>query len=950
MLHIDIETRSDVDLTKLGVHRYTESPGFSVLLIAFAYDDGPVEIVDLAQGEELPKSLLRDLIDPRVPKAAFNASFERVCLDRHLGLKTGPWHCSMVQANALGLRGSLDTIGFALNLSPDEQKLKTGKNLIRLFSLHRQPSSKNGYRTIYEPEDRPFEWAMFKDYCCRDVEAERAIFHKLSDFPLPPKEQELYALDQKINDRGVCIDLDLASSATKINDELYQHYEEDFYALTGIDTPSRLALFKDWIKKVTGTEVKSITKGNLPILREQFEDYPNVVQALDIRELLSRTSVKKYEAMETLAGEDCRARGLFRFYGASTGRWCLTGDHEVLTPGGWVRLDEWKGGQIAVWNTQEQISFQTAKALAFDYSGDMVHFQSQRINQIATPDHTMPVWGKSGWENKTIAQMLAAKSRWKLAFTGKKNPSESLNNDELRVLIMTQADGCYTESSLRFRFKKLRKVERCKTLLRRVGVRFTQQENSDDSKVIVIRKKDLPLWLRMFENKTFGWWLLNESADVIFDELEYWDAYRCGPNSIQYSTVNRQNAEIIQACAVLSGRTATLLSKARSKDNWKTAYIVNIWNTPGAYHDFRQQPTTVKYTGKVYCAETSTGYFMTRRNGTVWVTGNSGRGIQPQNLPQNHLSDLDTARALIRQQDLESVEMLYDDPADVLSQLIRTAIVPSKGKKFLVADFSAIEARVIAWLAGETWRLDVFNSHGKIYEASASHMFGVPIEQITKGSDLRQKGKIAELALGYGGGVGALRQMGALDMGLDNQELQPLVNSWRLSNPKIVQLWFDVETMVTNCLTSGHPQKLNDYISCRYDKSILFIRLPNGRELAYPKAQLRPHQKFEGRTEITYQELVRGDWSVKGTYGGRLVENIVQATARDCLAEKMLALNSKGYDIVLHVHDEVVIEVDPDGAEQQLQYVLKAMSEPLAWAPELPLNADGFICDYYQKD
>ncbi len=649
MLHIDIETRSDVDLTKLGVHRYTESPGFSVLLIAFAYDDGSVKIIDLAQGEELPESLLRDLIDPRVPKVAFNAQFERVCLDRHLGLKTGPWLCSMVRANALGLRGSLESIGLALNLSPDEQKIKTGKNLIRLFSLHRQPSSKNGYKTIYEPKDRPFEWEMFKDYCCRDVEAERAIFHKLSDFPLPPKEQKFYALDQKINDRGVCIDLDLAISATKINDELYQHYEEDFYDLTGIDTPSRLSLFKDWIKKVTGEEVMSITKSNLPILREQFKDYPNVVQALDIRELLSRTSVKKYEAMETLAGKDCRARGLFRFYGASTGRW-------------------------------------------------------------------------------------------------------------------------------------------------------------------------------------------------------------------------------------------------------------------------------------------------------------SGKGIQPQNLPQNHLSDLDTARALIRQQDLESVEMLYDDPADVLSQLIRTAIIPSKGKKFLIADFSAIEARVIAWLAGETWRLDVFNSHGKIYEASASHMFGVPIEQITKGSDLRQKGKIAELALGYGGGVGALRQMGALDMGLDNQELQPLVNSWRLSNPKIVQLWYDAKTMAMNCLSSGRPQKLNDYISCRYDKSILFIRLPNGREIAYPKAQLRPHQKFEGRTEITYQELVRGDWSVKGTYGGRLVENIVQATARDCLAEKMLALDSKGYDIVMHVHDEVVIEVDPDGAEQQLQYVLGAMSEPLAWAPGLPLNADGFICDYYQKD
>ena len=653
-LAIDIETYSDVSLTECGVYKYVDSDNFKILLLAYAFDDEEVKIIDLACGEKLPDRVLKALLDKNVVKSAFNAQFERVCINKYFGIKTENWECTMVKSLSLGFPGNLDSVGKVIGLEPDLQKLMTGKNLIRIFSVPKNVKKNNQVSMLEEkfrilPEDKPEEWQLFKEYCMRDVETERAIRKKLSRFETLPQEKKLYELDQKINDRGVLIDLKMAKNAIAIDTEQTERLTKKYKEITGLDNPNSLVELKDFIKQRTGKVVKSITKHNINELKEKLKDYEDVIAALEIRERLSKSSIAKYKKMIDVACSDGRARGLLQFYGAGTGRW-------------------------------------------------------------------------------------------------------------------------------------------------------------------------------------------------------------------------------------------------------------------------------------------------------------AGRLIQVQNLPQNHIPDLDIAREIVKNGNLDLLEMMYDSPSDILSQCIRTAIIPKPGYKFIVADFSAIEARVIAWLAGEQWRLDVFRSHGKIYEASASQMFKVPIEQITKGSPLRQKGKIAELALGYQGSVGALKSMGALKMGLTEEELQPLVDTWRLSNYKIVQFWYDTENKVIEAIENRTTVRINKYLRAIYKRGMLFIELPSGRRLAYPKPKVVGHDKFPGKKKIIYQVINENtyQWGEVDTYGGKLVENIVQATARDCLAHSMLKLDKLGYRIVMHVHDEIVIEIEEN--RDELEKVCDIMGEEIPWAPGLPLRADGYECSYYQKD
>lgn len=655
VLSIDIETYSDVSLRNCGVYKYTESPNFKILLFGYAFDDDSVEMVDLANGEKLPKEVMKALVNKDVIKSAFNAQFERVCINRHFNLDTANWWCTMIQALSLGFPGSLESVGKAIRLEPDKQKLMTGKKLIRLFSIPKKITKSDQIsmvkkKRVYTKEDKPKEWQQFIDYCKQDVEVERDIRKKLDRFKFPDFERRLYTLDQKINDAGVLIDIEMAQNAIDIDSTQTEKFTNIYREVTGLENPNSVAEIKKYIKKRTGSTIKSITKKNIDILKEDFRGFKDITTALDIRSKLSKTSIAKYQKMVEVPGEDNRARGLLQFYGASrTGRW-------------------------------------------------------------------------------------------------------------------------------------------------------------------------------------------------------------------------------------------------------------------------------------------------------------AGRLIQLQNLPQNHIDDLDTARKAVKTGDLELLEMIYDDPSEILSQCIRTAIIPAEGKKFVVSDFSAIEARVLSWLAGEKWRLDVFNSHGKIYEASASAMFKVPIEEITKGSPLRQKGKISELALGYGGSVGALKQMGALDRGLKLEELKPLVNSWRNSNPRIVRFWYETENKVMDAIRNRAAIRINDKLRVEYKSSILFIRLPSGRKLAYVKPKLADHKKFPGKKEILFHEINPRtyQWDENSTYGGKLVENITQAIARDLLAEAMVRLDERGYKIVMHVHDEVVIEVDEN--KDCLEEINNIMAEPTKWTKGLPLKADGYECSYYKKD
>ena len=653
-LAIDIETYSDIDLSEDGVYKYVDSDNFKVLLFAYAFDDEDVDIIDLASGEELPERVTSALLDKKVIKTAFNAQFERVALNTYLGTKTENWECTMIKAWSLGIPGGLGNVGKVVGLDEDRQKMTIGKKLIKIFCNPRKLKKDNQVSMLPEelrvlPSEMPEEWEQFKLYCIRDVEVESSIRRKLDRFVTLDFEIELYALDQRINDRGVLIDLDMAENAIAIDTEQTDRLTRECKDATGLDNPNSLTELKKYIQEVTGKEVKSITKKNSEELLDKFENYDSVVTALEIRKKLSKTSISKYKKMIEVTCKDGRARGLLQFYGAGTGRW-------------------------------------------------------------------------------------------------------------------------------------------------------------------------------------------------------------------------------------------------------------------------------------------------------------AGRLIQVQNLPQNHIKDLDTARNIVKTCDLEFLEMMYEDPSAILSQCIRPAIIPAPGKRFAVADFSAIEARVIAWMAGEQWRMDIFNSHGKIYEASAAQMFKVPIESIEKGSPLRQKGKIAELALGYQGAKGALIKMGALDMGLTEDELPDLVSQWRAANTKIVKFWYDTEAAVTKAIENKTTVKIKDNLKAIYKSGFLFLELPSGRRIAYVKPKLRDHDKFPGKQKIIFEgySSTTHQWGESDTYGGKLVENIIQAIARDCLAYSMLQLDKAGYNIVMHVHDEVIIEIEED--KDDLEKICSIMGQEIPWAKGLPSRADGYYCSYYQKD
>ncbi len=953
ILAIDIETYSRLDIRKAGLYKYAENS--EILLFAYAFDDEPAQVVDIASGELLPFEVIEALQNEDVMKVAYNAAFERVVLNHHYpttGIgEPSQWFCTMVQGFTLGLPGGLDKVGKALGIEEDKQKLATGKKLIQYFSKPCRATKVNGGRTRNRPQHDPEKWAMFKEYCRQDVEAERAIRRRLEKFYPIPAERQLWALDQRINDNGVLLDNDVVDGALQIDMEMRYQLVNEIIKLTGVENPNSLPQITGWIRqKQPELKFDTFDKASRAELLKRDDLLPEVRKVIELKSLLSKTSCKKYQAMKDMKCSDGRVHGMLQFYGASrTGRWCLTGDHEVLTDSGWVRLDEWKGGKIACWNhTNEIVSFAIAKQVAFEYEGEMYSIKTQRCEQLSTPDHKMPYLDKEGaWRSDVISKV--ASKRFYIPFYGyKASNANSIDSSMLRVLIMTQADGHYTEDGVRYHFKKKRKVDRCKMLLRKAEIPFSVRHNGDGSTVFYVPRRHEPLPLRMFENKVFDMWLLNESADVVFDELQYWDCSSSSKNTVQYVTCNKNNADLIQALAVMSGRSATMLTKFRNNEKWSTAYVVNIWNNAGKSHTVRiENVSKENYRGKVYCAETKTGYFLVRRNGKVWVTGNSGRGVQVQNLPQNHLEDLDGARNTVKTANYEVLEQLYDSPADVLSQLIRTAFIAPANHRFIVADFSAIEARVIAWLADEKWRMRVFADGGDIYCASASQMFKVPVEKHGINGHLRQKGKVAELACGYGGGVNALRAFGADKMGMTPQEMEATIKQWREASPHICKLWRSVEDSVKKAIRTKMVIVGDKGIKYKYYAPWLFIKLPSGRKLAYYKPRIEQEEDFGER--ITYEgAMLAGGWGRNYTWGGKLVENLVQGIARDCLAVSMLRLAKAGYKIVMHVHDEVILE-EPYGTGS-LENACAIMGQAIGWAPGLLLRADGYETEYYKKD
>ena len=654
-LFIDVETYSSVDIKESGAYKYIESPDFEILIIGYALDDGPVKIVDLAQGEEMPEEFEEALLDPDCVKVAHNAVFERLSFKRiGYNVPAEQWYCTSVKAAYCGLPLSLDGVSKALNLT--DKKLDTGKALIKYFSCPCKATRVNGMRTRNYPEHAPEKWEMYKEYNKYDVLAEREIFHRLESYIIPKIEREMYVLDQNINDRGILVDMELAESAIAVDNTYTSILTQHAQQLTGLENPNSPVQIRQWIEKKTGNAVLSLSKETMPDLLKEFVDYPDVIELLNIRKKLSKTSIKKYYAMLNCAMKDHRVRGTFQFYGANrTGRW-------------------------------------------------------------------------------------------------------------------------------------------------------------------------------------------------------------------------------------------------------------------------------------------------------------AGRLLQLQNLSKNHISHIEVPREMIRARDWESVEMMYDDVADILSQLVRTALIASPGKVFSVADFSAIEARVISWLANEKWRMDVFRGDGKIYEATGAKMFNVPISAITKGSVLRDKSKISELALGYEGSLGALKRMGGERMGLSDTEMMSLVRKWRSANPAIVDMWKEIDEASKEAVRYQRPVSCtcrNIFFDCNGE--FMTIQLPSGRKLFYygPKFKDKKIGCSTMPTRVLcYQGVVQEtkQWGEIDTYGGKLTENVVQAISRDLLGNSMLNLEANDYHPVCHIHDEVLCEVPEENAQAYYEEMASIMGTPPEWASDLPLRADGYTTPFYLKD
>ena len=655
-LHIDIETYSSIDIASSGAYKYVESVDFEILMVAYAFDDDDIVIVDLASGENLPLDFIEGLQDPEVEKHAHNANFERICFREYgYNVPAEQWRCSATHARYCGLPGSLEDVSSVLQLG-EYGKLSTGKALIKYFCCPTKPTNVNGHRYRNFPHHDLEKWEEFKKYCIHDVIAERKITDILKPYPVPQQEWDNYVLDQKINDRGIKIDINIATNAIRFDDINSAELMAECKRLTGLENPNSPIQLRKWIGDAIGKDIPSLAKDLIDPLIDEVGDGA-VSDVLNIRKKLSKTSIKKYTSMLNCVCYDGRAHGLFQFYGANrTGRW-------------------------------------------------------------------------------------------------------------------------------------------------------------------------------------------------------------------------------------------------------------------------------------------------------------AGRLIQLQNLVRNKMEALKEVRNIVKDNDYELLKMVYEDISDVLSQLIRTALVPEKGKIFGVSDFSAIEAKVIAWLASETWRLDVFRTHGKIYEASASMMFNVPLESITKGSEYRGKGKIAELALGFGGGVGALTQMEAStfqkgDVKLSEEEKDLIVKKWRKASPNIVSMWADYEKCAKMAIY--HKKKVvSKYKGIIFDcdDKVMTIELPSGRKLYYQNPSLIPG-KFEGTRAIQYwgMDQTKKIWCRQDTYGGKITENIVQAIARDLLVHSMQELDKRGFDIVIHVHDEIGCEIDLNTVELELGVMADIMGAEVPWAKKLPLGAEGFITEFYKKD
>ena len=951
-LHLDIETYSTVDLKKNTVYRYVEDEDWMILICSWCIGQGEIHT---AYGHE-EISGIPGLFDPNVKKIAHNSDFERINFSALKGLPVGTYIDpeeyidTAVLASLWGYPRSLK--GFC-KVVGGEAKDEAGGRLINMFSV---PNRKGG-RTL--PEERPADWEAYVEYNRQDVISMRDNIYRLGKGFPSAEEYEAWITATRINDRGIKIDTALAGAAHRQYEANKKKDLARVKEITGLDNPNSVQQFKGWLAG-QGFEMESIDKVHVAELLER-DDLPDEVrEAVEHKQLAALSAATKYVIAQGSTNSDGRLRGTIKYSNANTGRMCLTGDHEVLTPAGWVRIEDWTGGRIATWNpTGEQIAFSEAKAVHFPYSGEMIHIDSTRIHQISTPDHDMPIRECDGSIEKVPVAELEGK-RFFHYIRGSRRVTTKVRDNDLRVLLMVQADGTYpADGGIRLAFRKQRKAERCRHLLRGAGLVYAERRDYKTGYTrFSIRAQDCPLWLLMFKDKTFGPWIFDSNPSVFFEELVFWDGSwaTSGANSAQYYSTNKTNIDLVQAFAHLSGMYCRVHQKKADprNPNWTPLWIANLWFSPGPGTEFRNgngrnKWSTSEYSGFVHCARTTSGFFLVRREGSVWVTGNSGTVLSPHNLPRDHFTDAEG------EHDTEAEQVAIDKllagvrvGSEDLKKLVRPLLVGP----FTVSDYSAIEARLTAWAAGEDSVLESFRKGEDIYVATAERMGGA------KAGFDRQRGKSATLGCGFGGGAGALLNLGGAKIypkGTPDdviwEGLTSLVETWRVAHPHIVSWWKQVHT----AFDKGGPASRRIPVDVEIVGNDRYIWLPSGRALVYHNCRREYVQpKDRNGKPLPYRrrawvcDAVVGNGTQRRIVGGPTqVENIIQAIGRDLLTHALVNVERAGFRTVTHVHDEIVTETTGGLTVERLSSLMCDLPD---WAEGLPVEAAGYTTQRYRKD
>lgn len=901
VLHIDLETYSDIDIGKCGAYRYVDSPNFEILLLAYAYDDEPVTVIDVAQREGWPTQVLDDILSSDITKVAHNAAFERICLSKFLNTHLDPkaWHCTMVHALSLGFPASLADVGKALNLEEDKQKMAVGKRLITYFCKPCKPTQANGQRTRNYPHHDPEKWDLFKEYNRQDVVTEQAIYERLVKFPLPESEQQLYCLDQSINDYGIGVDTDLMDKVIGYSMDYEAHMRKECEKLTGGINVHSIVQLKQWLTEQEGRQIDSLTKDDVDQLLK-LDLKPESKRILELRQETGKTSVKKYEAFERSICSDGRIRGAFQFYGAGrTGRWA----GRLIQPQNFPR------------NAFEDIALarQMVKSEQWDeiemLYGSMNDVFSTLIRTLVVPPQgmTFAIADYSAIEARVVAWM--ADEKWR--------QDVFANGGDIYCMSATQMFGVPVEKHGQ------------NSHLRKKG-KVAELACISEYEPVLTDQGWVPI--KYITKKMLVW---DGTEFVKHDGLVYrgikgvitYDGVTATPDHLVY--VERKHNAIHFGESAKSG--SHLLEAGNGWDGLRSS----------GNHQPREKMD--KGMAQTLC---------TRKVSGLWGYKMGKLRKSPKRFVKG-LSALYTGKACSS----VAVQKVYGS---------KTKMHKSKGRKLqkLWGKRNRISLQKYQrslpvydghlWLSRPEFRTRQDRRQRPLRARKSS--MGYPSTKLYKSKkvyDILNCGERHTFTVrgylvhncGYGGGVGALRKMGGEQMGLTEKEMDDIVKKWRRSSPHVVKLWRELGDAAIEAIDTRLRVKCSHGVSFKYAKGILFMTLPSGRSLAY----VQP--RFDGR-ELTYMGMnqTTRKWERTKTWGGKLTENLIQAIARDCLAVSMSKIQKAGYHIVMHVHDEVIVEVPEDDAEGHLKRIEELMGEQIDWAPGLILTADGFTSEYYRKD